>query len=764
MKYIDNLIALCNHVDVKYHHQSVVVLESTPIEPTAKKYASNYLNDNKVTTILAIERPQGRGQLYIAEGLSTKYHFSCPTMFLPSLVKTIQQSNNNEDLQLIFIPRSTKLFKGKGITVYNDSSVPGIFHNGGATSIVEEVLKSGGKKGGERLGSSGKRSNHSFSIGLQTMYAHQQHSARYSMLPQSMPHVPNVKKHPKTLIESILTVYFHVLKLLEEVLPCTGHPFVMNESEVCNKYEIVERHNLRNDFIMHLQDISNTWHETLQSTDKMFEACTVQPTGALGFQQDLMNCSYMDKTIAFIAPTTTGSDQTYANDKCLTYLFYSRKCVGDHAKKMSMIRLYNNDPKSCKLTKLCLRSMMIIGGVFDYQGSLFEAEESLKDIARRLESDANHICKDVSEFTGLSCFKHGAAFDKLGYYSIFINIFLSLYYNEILINVDDAIGLCMFFGLMCNGTSALAAVWNTVSENERAVKKWLGKRHYQTKLFECLYKLYDKRFGSSRKADGKILYGNCKLQRYQYANHSLMIIDSASAIHDIVKEFMMWRTADGKKKRISTQHGYLYKKLCAIKGVGPIAFNQFWHSMCLCGLLPPSHIQLSTVGQRSGPAKLIQTFHPNIKSPEGLQQQLLDVTMNLNQLGFKKVTEFFVENQLCEVWRIATFGHLFKKGMTQEDKCEAFMDDAFQLMIQNANPTRNPDIYYCNPFTNEYQQLFRVVGKELVMRPLFISNRNTGTVNVHCNISCAIANGSITVNWTGELLRNMGKDPRDLFA
>jgi len=83
------------------------------------------------------------------------------------------------------------------------------------------------------------------------------------------------------------------------------------------------------------------------------------------------------------------------NNRCLIYLFYSRKCVGDYAKKISMIHLYDNNPKSCKLTKLCLRSMMIIRGVFDYQGSLFEAEESLQNIALRLESDVNHSCSVV---------------------------------------------------------------------------------------------------------------------------------------------------------------------------------------------------------------------------------------------------------------------------------------------------------------------------------------------------------------------------------
>jgi hypothetical protein len=95
---------------------------------------------------------------------------------------------------------------------------------------------------------------------------------------------------------------------------------------------------------------------------------------------------------------------------------------------------------------------MHVRGIYDYQGTLFEADESMTTIASKLESDANHSCQEIRDFTGLSCFKHGAAFDKMGYYSIFPNVFLSLYYQGIVITTDDAISLCMFFGILCNGT------------------------------------------------------------------------------------------------------------------------------------------------------------------------------------------------------------------------------------------------------------------------------------------------------------------------
>jgi hypothetical protein len=124
---------------------------------------------------------------------------------------------------------------------------------------------------------------------------------------------------------------------------------------------------------------------------------------------------------------------------------------------------------------------MNVGGVYDYQGSLFEAEESFSSIALKLENDVNHSCRDIKEFSGLGCFKHGAAFDKMGYYSIFVNVFLSLFYNGIATTVNDAISLSMFFGLVCNGSSALAGVWSCIYENDEKVLKWLQKRDYNTK-------------------------------------------------------------------------------------------------------------------------------------------------------------------------------------------------------------------------------------------------------------------------------------------
>ena len=138
------------------------------------------------------------------------------------------------------------------------------------------------------------------------------------------------------------------------------------------------------------------------------------------------------------------------------------------------------------------------------------------------------------------------------------------------------------------------------------------------------------------------------------------------------------------------------------------------------------------------------------------------ITTELSNLGLKRITDFFVENMMCEAWRLANAKRLFKKGMTLEEKSDIFLSEDFQQHIVEAKPSCHPDIYYRNPFTEQYQHLFRVVDKELLMRPSFMANKVTGSVNMKCHMECDIGNWKINVSWSG-LLKSIGKDACDLF-
>jgi hypothetical protein len=482
--------------------------------------------------------------------------------------------------------------------------------NQSLTSIIE---RSGMNSNTSNKSIAEKRSGKSVTIALQTMYSHQQHKARYCMLSHSVPFVPTVKNHPKEIRGSIVSAYSISCQVLSSEICLTErkHPFSLDSLTTTDEEKRV-RLCLRNDLLKELMRDDLDDHV---NPDMMFEACTVQQTGTLGFHRDVMNCPSLDKTVAFHVPDTIQSQS------CLSFLYYSRKCVGDYSSRMDAITTYVTDPNSCQLTVLCLKAVLEVKGIFNYQGSLFEHEDCLNDLAETYEGNTKHSCADISAFSGLSCFKHGAAFDKMGYYSIFVNIFLTFFYLKLVTNDDDAISLCIYFGLLCNGTSNLAAVLKDVYDNIDFAKDWSAKKKDSTRLFRLLL-ILEKRRRSKDSKPG--MYGCCKLPRFQYANYSASVIEEADMVHGYVKDFLL-RKGTKKEKNVNCQHSELYQTLASIKGIGPLSFNQFWHSLCLCGLLPMDCVQATAVAPGSGPAKLIQTYYPNSKSAEALLSKMHDV-------------------------------------------------------------------------------------------------------------------------------------------
>jgi hypothetical protein len=224
----------------------------------------------------------------------------------------------------------------------------------------------------------------------------------------------------------------------------------------------------------------------------MFESCMVQPTSALGYHKDLMNCCpIQDRTIACLVPCLSKDYQL--DGRCLSFLFYTRKCVGDYVQRMDNIEAFIDNPVNCGLTRLCLKSLLHVRGVFDYQGSLFECKDLFATIANRWQDMKGYCCPDVRDFTGLvQCFKHGAAFDKMGYYSVFVNIFMtSMHYKGFIQNANDAISLCIYFGFMCNGTSILAALWHELHCYEKEALDFYQKKKKDIKLLRLLVTLVE---------------------------------------------------------------------------------------------------------------------------------------------------------------------------------------------------------------------------------------------------------------------------------
>jgi hypothetical protein len=182
-------------------------------------------------------------------------------------------------------------------------------------------------------------------------------------------------------------------------------------------------------------------------------------------------------------------------------------------------------------------------------------------------------------------------------------------------------------------------------------------------------------------------------------------------------------------------------------------------------LLPHHYIQSSAVGPGTGPAKLIQIYYPQYKSADLLQKALQSITKKISSLGMSKVSDFFIENMLCELWRLGSKVKILNSCISNVERQDAFLSDLFQEEILKSSVSKHPDIYYVNPFTCKYQNLFRFIGKDLHMRPSDIDQNNSASINVICKIDYDMehSNGKIEVKWSGDLVNKLKHLPSSWF-
>jgi hypothetical protein len=145
------------------------------------------------------------------------------------------------------------------------------------------------------------------------------------------------------------------------------------------------------------------------------------------------------------------------------------------------------------------------------------SKKSIDDLGKDLENEQKRICEEVTSLCGVRCFKSVAGFEKIGYYSIVLNVFFSLFYSKIIENIDDSISLCMYFGLLCNGTSNLCSVWTKVKDHLQFATDFCSSKPGDD---TCIFHLLTIPGKDSMNEH----VGNCKLHRYQFANYSEAIL------------------------------------------------------------------------------------------------------------------------------------------------------------------------------------------------------------------------------------------------
>jgi hypothetical protein len=216
------------------------------------------------------------------------------------------------------------------------------------------------------------------------------------MLPHSTPFVPTVNKYDTDLLLSITDAYLYSSQVVSNFNKNMGQsrtPFSMKGRRDITEVEHKICEGLRSQMYQAIfGGLKGKIEQIPFTTDEMFESCSVQETGVLHFHRDVLNCPVIDETVAVHV-----SSQHDFGKKCVSFLFYTRKCVGDFARRKASIETYLlRNQKNCELTTLCLKSILEVKGIFNYQGSLFENTKSLTKIADSLINAPEYQCLEVT--------------------------------------------------------------------------------------------------------------------------------------------------------------------------------------------------------------------------------------------------------------------------------------------------------------------------------------------------------------------------------
>ena len=233
----------------------------------------------------------------------------------------------------------------------------------------------------------------------------------------------------------------------------------------------------------------------------------------------------------------------------------------------------------------------IIGVPVDYQGFLFERVEPFCELADNFMKDQSRYNKKY----GIDYYANAASFKKTGFYSIFLQVLLSLHFHDFACSEHDVTGLCIYFGCFNNGTMQLAKVWRRIllskkyytdlfwSENcnpDQAYQSLLGI------LFHADYELFKE---SGHHGDSKdkwtSLIGNSDAFRFQKD------VAGCAKIHSKLPEIFkaigtVIEFSRSPLLKLKEIHVCYIRHLSPLSGIGSIRLTQLLHCLCLSGLLP----------------------------------------------------------------------------------------------------------------------------------------------------------------------------------
>ena len=718
-----------------FEHQSLLIFDSS------SDNNQKHPRQSTIQNILLLERSSKHWQFYIGKSFAKLDHCSVPTILVPHIIKSLEHSNHNFNFQ--FITNDCITFQSETFGFYYRRLAADDL--GESTHRHSQIFADSLYKSGKKTKSS-RGSVINVGTGLQSASSHSQYLARWCMLPQSKP-IPNFKVEENSLTSnqrySYLKLHLQCLRFAQDLFDMDPYS-VSNPSSAYGK----ERLSLRQSFADFLDPHGVSFVEDGTNSCNIAESFTGRENDFVLCHKDSKNCREQDVTISLSMLFDPSNISLNPNDEessimkrfnpsssgkiSLNFLSYSRDAVHCHSLWKSKQQSFIKDSKSCKLVVMCMKLLDLKNCKVDYQGFLWESEQSFNDKASLLSKSDQHKLNKHDSLTKIQWFgpntKHlklPAAFNKMGYYSSFLHIFHSFHAHGFIIKKVDVVDICIYFGLMSNGTSALARIWCQLLDDKALCKQRIS----EFGLFQTMC-YYERK---ARKEEHAILYpgddpkkirvnqklGACICPRYQF-DHSYVHIKKELVT---IRATIMKLSANAIVTKPSSSNTVAYELISltiqSIQSIGHMKFHQFLHASCLTGLFPLSLLKVFQTGSGSfGPSKIIDSFYPPKETKLKRNDVLKNTCQQLNANGYQKLSPFFLENMLCEVNRIAQS----KKLDSESLKCFLLSSDKLLSPVKTTSVTTHPDVYYYDKEINKYQHLFNVIGDTLYVRNSSFTN------------------------------------------
>jgi len=747
-----------------YSEQSLVIFD----RQVKSKIDNNVVFDKPIDMkkLFIVQRSSSRWQLYLALNLGRKDHFTIPTNACPLLIELILRVST--EFKFIFLKGCCSQYLSDEFSMISldpTSEVSLAMKNNVREYIVNATAAF-------NYSNDPKRGNApSVNIGLQTQSAHSHHLSRFCQVQHARPSVNQGSKLNGSAKNALTLIVQEIIGIAEQSFARepSWSPF---ENKERDHYHNKIRLALKQQLVDDIDTNKVLSRHNNSSTSKMPEAINTKFNHGelMKVHYDDMNPPDDDVTVslsACVLQDETFPDQAITKDKHVTklvkkvanieqsmslnFLCYNRKTVHDHAEMASALDRYLDDKSACFFTQACIKLMRIINVPVDYQGFLFEREEAFCEIAEDLKKDPSRFKPHYR----IEYFASAAAFDKSGFNSLFLQVLLSLHYNDLAFFQIDVIGLCIYFGCFANGTMQLAKVWQMILEN---LIYYLDDESEDFKtlldvLFHADYEVFaqNKSHDTSRDQWRKLI-GNSEAFRFQYNGNGCVTLfaaipDLISAINQVV-EFSSNNA--GKNQKIRE---YYIRTLSIIKGMGDMRLNQLLHCLCLSGLLPIACMRnYVSISITANPGKLLKNIDVKPIGPKQslvqrksgarslIDENLRRILKNLATLKLTRVSHDYLENLLCEMYRHFSPATKRRLGKVQGKEFASVLQQElsspeFYQRIRDAKISPNNDLYFKDISTGNWQHLFRISHDNILcMRPSTVRNNVTSSCILKLNL------------------------------